>query len=124
MSNQNLFFVLLCVLFSGILQAQEGTVIIQSEEKVKELLRLKKEINQRQNLVKIQIYSGSRQEAENLLSKFMVDFPDLRAKMVYETPSYKIWVGDYRSQIQADRDLIRIRKNYNRAFSFTPKATD
>ena len=124
MSNQNLFFVLLCVLFSGILQAQEGTVIIQSEEKVKEVLRLKKEINQRQNLVKIQIYSGSRQEAENLLSKFMVDFPDLSAKMVYETPSYKIWVGDYRSQIQADRDLIRIRKNYNRAFSFTPKVTD
>lgn len=124
MSTIKLIFVTFIVSLAGILPAQDGTVTVQAKDQIKQLLELKKELNLKQKLVKIQIYSGSRKEAENLMWKFKTDFPYISAKMVYETPSYKIWVGTYRTQIQADRDLKRIRKKYNRAFSFTPKETD
>lgn len=124
MLKTKLIFVLFGILLSGVLSAQEGTVSVHAEEEVKQLLSLKKEINQEQNLIRIQIYSGTREEAEDLLSQFEQDFPEVSAKMVYETPSYKIWVGKYRTQIQADRELINIRKKYTSAFSFTPKVTN
>ena len=43
------------------------------------------------------------------------------SEMKYETPNYKIWVGDFRTKIEADRALIAIKKKYPNAFIFTPK---
>ena len=40
--------------------------------------------------------------------------------MVYETPNYKIWVGRYISQLEADRKLLEIRKYFSDAFIFRP----
>ena len=108
-------------LFSTTLLAQEATVTINSDKKIRQVLDLKNEINQTQKAIKIQIYSGSRNGAEKSLLEFKSDFPNFLAMMIYETPSYKIWVGDYRTQIQADRALVEVRKKYKSAFSFTPK---
>ena len=108
-------------LFSTTLLAQEATVTINSDKKIRQVLDLKNEINQTQKAIKIQIYSGSRKGAEKSLLEFKSDFPNFLAMMIYETPSYKIWVGDYRTQIQADRALVEVRKKYKSAFSFTPK---
>jgi hypothetical protein len=41
--------------------------------------------------------------------------------MVYESPNYKIWFGEFINQIQADRELKIVRKKYKEAFSFKPK---
>ena len=108
-------------LFSITLFAQEATVTINSDNMIQQVLDLKNEINQTQNAIKIQIYSGSRNGAEKSFLEFKSNFPNFTATMMYETPSYKIWVGNYRTQIQADRALVEIRKKYKSAFSFTPK---
>jgi hypothetical protein len=50
-----------------------------------------------------------------------MDFPEHTAEMIYETPNYKIWVGDFRTQMQSDRELIKFRKTYKEAFSFKAK---
>jgi hypothetical protein len=41
--------------------------------------------------------------------------------MVYETPNYKIWIGNFRSRLEADKALIKIKKKYINAFIFKPK---
>ena len=115
----NLLFVLL--FFSGSLLAQVGVVDINKSAALERLIELKKEVNKEKNLIRIQIYSGSRSGAETAMASFQALFLDLPSEMKYETPNYKIWVGKFRTKIEADRTLIRIKKEYPNAFLFTPK---
>jgi hypothetical protein len=114
-----LFFI--TALFSTPLFAQEGVVKIQKSEALSRLLALKKEVNKSKNYIKIQIYSGPRSGAEHTLASFRSTFESYSSEMKYETPNYKIWVGSFRTKIEADRALKVVKKEYPNAFTFTPK---
>ena len=111
----------LMLFFSVFMMAQDGKVSINVDKNVSRLMAIKKEIQKAQSSIKIQIYSGSRRNAEAKLMQFNLDFPEISTVMVYETPNYKIWSGDFRTQLEADRALIKVRKTYKEAFSFRPK---
>ena len=111
----------LVLFFSAFVMAQDGKVSINVDKNVSQLMAIKKEIHKAQSNIKIQIYSGSRRNAEAKLMQFNLDFPEISTVMVYETPNYKIWSGDFRTQLEADRALIKVRKTYKEAFSFRPK---
>ena len=111
----------LMLFFSAFVMAQDGKVNVNVDKNVSRLMAIKKEIHKAQSSIKIQIYSGSRRNAEAKLMQFNLDFPEISTVMVYETPNYKIWSGDFRTQLEADRALIRVRKTYKEAFSFRPK---
>ncbi|MBN97185.1 MAG: translation initiation factor IF-2 [Flavobacteriaceae bacterium] len=111
----------LMLFFSAFVMAQDGKVSVNVDKNVSRLMAIKKEIHKAQSSIKIQIYSGSRRNAEAKLMQFNLDFPEISTVMVYETPNYKIWSGDFRTQLEADRALIKIRKTYKEAFSFRPK---
>ena len=111
----------LMLFFSAFVMAQDGKVSINVDKNVSRLMAIKKEIYKAQSSIKIQIYSGSRRDAEAKLMQFNLDFPEISTVMVYETPNYKIWSGDFRTQLEADRALIKVRKTYKEAFSFRSK---
>ena len=111
----------LMLFFSAFVMAQDGKVSVNVDKNVSRLMAIKKEIHKAQSSIKIQIFSGSRRNAEAKLMQFNLDFPEISTVMVYETPNYKIWSGDFRTQLEADRALIKIRKIYKEAFSFRPK---
>ena len=111
----------LMLFFSAFVMAQDGKVSVNVDKNISRLMAIKKEIHKAQSNIKIQIYSGSRRNAESKLMQFNFDFPEISTEMVYETPNYKIWSGDFRTQLEADRALIKIRKIYKEAFSFKPK---
>ena len=111
----------LMLFISAFVMAQDGKVSVNVDKNVSRLMAIKKEIYKAQSSIKIQIYSGSRRNAEAKLMQFNLDFPEISTVMVYETPNYKIWSGDFRTQLEADRALIKVRKIYKEAFSFRPK---
>ena len=111
----------LMLFFSAFVMAQDGKVSVNVDKNVSRLMAIKKEIHKAQSSIKIQIYSGSRRNAEAKLMQFNLDFPEISTVMVYETPNYKIWSEDFRTQLEADRTLIKVRKIYKEAFSFRPK---
>lgn len=111
----------LMLFFSAFVMAQDGKVSVNVDKNVSRLMAIKKEIYKAQSSIKIQIFSGSRRNAEAKLMQFNLDFPEISTVMVYETPNYKIWSGDFRTQLEADRALIKVRKIYKEAFSFRPK---
>tara|TARA_B100000989_G_C19244812_1_gene345577 strand:+ start:106 stop:483 length:378 start_codon:yes stop_codon:yes gene_type:complete len=111
----------LMLFFSAFVMAQDGKVNVNVDKNVSRLMAIKKEIHKAQSSIKIQIYSGSRRNAEAKLMQFNLDFPEISTVMVYETPNYKIWSEDFRTQLEADRALIKVRKTYKEAFSFRPK---
>ena len=120
----NLFIwklLVISVLFSAKMMAQEGTVSIQKSFEIERVLELKKELNKDQSFIKIQIYSGIRLGAETALDNFKTDFPELTVEMKYETPNYKIWVGKFRTQLEADRELRLVRTRFPNAFLVKPK---
>jgi hypothetical protein len=110
------------IIFSNILNSQEGLIKVNYSDSVKLLLEIKKDINKSNGEIKIQVFSGSRTDAEEILKKFNLDFPESKAVMTYETPNYKIWTKDMKNKLEADRELIKIRKKYNQAFYFREKS--
>ncbi len=104
--------------------SQEGTVTINQDKKITELLNLKKEMNKNEedpNRYKIQIYNGDRSGAYAAEKDFNQSFSDWGLKVVYEPPNFKTWVGTFRTRLEADRALKRIKKKFSSAFIFKPK---
>ena len=121
---QQKFKVIYLILFGFALQAnaQEGKVNIDQHKDISTLLEFKKDLST-VDLYKIQVYQGNRSGAETAKSKFASDYDEWPISMEYETPNYKIWVGNFRSRLEADKALIKIKKNYTNAFIFKPKKT-
>ena len=100
---------------------QIGEVKINKSEKLEKIIQIKKELNKKIQNLKIQIYNGDRNQAETVKAEYIETFNDTSAKMIYETPNYKVWVGNFFTQIEADKYLLKIRKKYKSAFIFRPE---
>jgi len=123
MQSMRLKFKIICLVLLGVslqINAQEGKVHIDQNRDISTLLEFKKDLST-VDLYKIQVYQGNRSGAEDAKSKFASTYDEWPISMVYETPNYKIWVGNFRSRLEADRALIKIKKNYTSAFIFKPK---
>lgn len=104
--------------------AQQGDVTVNQDEKITVLLNAKKELNKTENAsnrYKIQIYNGNRSDAKSAQKEFHLSFSDWRSKIEYESPNFKIWVGNFRTRLEADRALKRIKRKFPSAFIFKPK---
>ncbi|WP_435135034.1 SPOR domain-containing protein [Formosa sp. A9] len=104
--------------------AQQGSLAINQDQEINKLLEVKKEMDKDENAsdrFKIQIYSGNRANAEKTQKDFGNKFDQWKSTLVYETPNYKVWIGSFRSRLEADRALIDIKKEYPNGFIFKPK---
>ena len=100
---------------------QNGNIEINQSNKLDSIIKLKKELNSKIQNLRIQIYSGDRDNAEQMIKEFIEIFNDTTADVIYETPNYKVWVGNYYTQLEADKRLIEIRKKFRSAFIFRPE---
>lgn len=112
------------ILASSYCFAQQGTMVVNQDKKITTLLEVKKEMNKNESAsdrYKIQIYSGNRSSAEAAQREFNSNFTDWKATIEYETPNFKIWAGNYRTRLEADRALRKIKNKFSTAFIFRPK---
>lgn len=117
-SNIQIFIMVLILNFST--QAQNGKVEITQSIEIEKVIEIKKEINKNKSMLRIQIFNGSREDANNTKEKFENIKVDSIIDMVYETPNYKIWVGNYKTQLEADIKLLEIKRYFPDAFIFRP----
>ena len=119
----NIFSVILLLsFFSGF--SQKGEVQINKSVKLEKIISLKKELNKKIQNLKIQIYNGNRDQAELIKEEYIKLFDDSTATLIYETPNYKVWVGNFFTRIEADKSLLKIRKKFKSAFIFRPEYYD
>ena len=109
-----LFISLIIICFSPEGYSQTGQVSIDANKDIDKLLEFKKDIKTI-DLYKIRIYSGDRSGAENTRSQANGLFSDWPTLMEYETPNYKIYVGNFLTRLEADRALLKVKKNYSGA---------
>jgi len=103
--------------------AQEGVITVKQDEKIPQLLSLKTTLEKNNKLTNgftIQIYSGERSKAYTIINKYRGLFENWPATIEYETPNYKVWVGNYSTRLDADRALLAIQEKFPYAFIFKP----
>jgi hypothetical protein len=120
----NAFSILIITfLFSQIIFSQTSKTIIEQDEKIEKLLQEKRKNNSGITIndkFKIQIFFGNIEESKKILLAFKKEFPLLDGTIIFSNPSYKVWVGSFKSKIEAEKSLINIKKKYPSAVIIEP----
>lgn len=104
--------------------AQSGTLTVNQDSKITQLLELKKGLEKENKLsdgYTIQLYYGELDKANQTLRKYRGSYSNWPASIEYETPNYKVWAGNFASRIEAERALIEIQKSFSSAFILKPE---
>lgn len=101
--------------------AQETTPV--NKQKIDELVSTKIAMDKTgdfKDRYTIQLFYGERDKAIATKQKYdLLDLP-WKSELKWESPYHKIWVGTYRSRLEADRALIKIKEEYKDAFILKP----
>lgn len=109
-----LSFLVLCQL-NAIGQTKEGTVRVESSAHIDEMVAQKKDYNKTLETFqgyKIQIYYGSEKECYEIKDEFSSLFPDIPTSIIFSTPQWKLQIGNYRTRLEADHEMVNIKKEY------------
>ncbi|SDZ87467.1 hypothetical protein SAMN05443667_101116 [Flavobacterium gillisiae] len=122
---KNIFYYsLILSILSSNLKAQDRNLTITQDPKFEQLLNEKRKTNASITVnerYKIQVFSGDGEKAKKILNDCKQDFTDLDGTIVFNTPNYKVWVGNFRTKIEAERNLIDIRRKYENAYLIKPQ---
>ena len=105
----------------SIAQAEKTAVI--TDPKFELLLNEKRKINTSLLMndgYKIQIYNGDSETAKRELNKFKFEFDYLDATIIFNTPYYKVWIGSFKSKIDAQRHLTELQRKYPNSIIIKP----
>ena len=120
----NVFSILIITfLFSQNIFSQTTKTIIEQDEKIEKLLQEKRKNNSGITIndkFKIQIFYGNIEESKKTLLAFKKEFPLLDGTIVFSNPSYKVWVGSFKSKIEAEKALFSVKKKYTTSVIIEP----
>ena len=111
------------ILFSQNIFSQTSNTIIEQDEKIKKLLQEKRKNNSGITIndkYKIQIFFGNIEESKKTLLAFKKEFIQTDGTIVFSNPSYKVWVGSFKSKIEAEKALMSLKKKYPSAVIIEP----
>jgi hypothetical protein len=117
---------LLFTLFSittNTLTAQNSNLSVNQDPKFEQLLNEKRKSNTNlsySDRYKIQIYNGASEGAKKTLNEFRLEFKNTDGTIIFNTPNYKVWVGNFRTRMEAERNLVDIQKKYKNVFLIKP----
>ncbi|WP_353082805.1 SPOR domain-containing protein [Flavobacterium sp.] len=120
-SSSKCVYIFLIFINFNTLIAQEITVT--QDPKIEQLISEKRKVNSSITInspFKIQIFNGSSEESKKILIQFKKDNKDYDATIVFSTPIYKVWIGNFKSRIEAERNLNLIKKKYPSAIIIKP----
>jgi hypothetical protein len=121
--NKRLFLLLAMTLTTYNINAQEQNITVKQDPKFEQLLNDKRKINasiSTNDTYKIQIFSGKSDEAKKTLSSFKREFSTIDGTIIFQTPNYKVLVGNFKTRIEAERNLEEIKKSYKSVFLLKP----
>jgi len=104
-------------------EAGQGEILIFQDIRINELVSNHIEKNKRKGGVpgyRIRIYSNlgstAREKSQGIKARFYELFPEIPIYREYDSPYFKVYVGDFRSKIDALADFNRIKRYFPSAF--------
>ena len=121
---RNLYFILIIFLFVQQKSfAQTGNINVIQDERFEEMLIEKRKINASTTATdrfRIQIYNGDAENAKIILAEFKKNYRNADGSVVFFTPIYKVCVGNFKTRIEAEKNLLDLKKKYPNAFLVKP----
>lgn len=123
--KKNLLFILILsaiLIWQNIFSNQLFSTF-QEDPKIEQLLAEKRKANAAITIndkYKIQIFFGTIDDAKKNLALFKKEFKNTDGTIVFSNPSYKVWVGSYRTKIEAEKALLSIKKKFTSALIINP----
>ncbi len=103
------------IFFSSTVHTFGQGVVVNQDKNFEQLLNEKRKVNSSisvSSCYKIQIFNGTSDESKKVLIEFKKEFKNQDATLVFSTPYYKVWVGNYKTRIEAEKNIIALRKKY------------
>lgn len=122
-TNNFVFLMVLFLFFNSTNFVFSQNNMIKQDPKFEQLLKEKRKINSgivTNNRFKIQIFSGNNELSKKALADFKKEFKEFDATIVFNTPNYKVWVGNYKTRIEGEKNLKIILKKYPNALLIKP----
>ncbi|TAI47058.1 SPOR domain-containing protein [Flagellimonas allohymeniacidonis] len=119
---KTLFFIAFSMFSVAQLLAQEGSITIEQDPKIDQLLKVYAEVNSKAEYYQIQVGFGSFQKAQNLKTKVDLDFPGWYSKIEFESPTYRVRLGKFKTKLEAERKYLEVRKKYPDAMLLKPES--
>ncbi len=101
--------------------AQEGDIKIEQDTKIVALLDIYKTFNESSEYYRIQVGFGSYDKAQRIKSEVEIDFPSLPSKIDFDSPTYRVRVGRFKTKLEAERKFKEVRAKYPDAMLLKPK---
>ena len=114
---------LLCMHF-GYSQDSIGVVTVDSSPEIEKLVARKIVYNAKKVVAKnyrIQLFYGSENGAIRTRNKFRSLFPNTSTSLEYDSPNWKIKVGEYKTRLIADKNLSTIILAFGDAIVLEPQ---
>jgi hypothetical protein len=101
----------------------KDSLTMNADPKIKQLQQKYVELNkikQSSSGYRIQIHFGNeREKAKDIKTKFLQAFPEIPAYDSYQSPNFRVRVGDYRSKLEAAKYLKQISALFPSSFIVT-----
>jgi hypothetical protein len=121
--SKSVFLTLSMFALACSVNAQDQNLTLNQDPKFEQLLNDKRKINNTlstNDTYKIQIFSGKSDEAKKTLADFKREYSDIDGTIIFNTPNYKVMVGNFKTRIEAERNLAEIKKRYKSVFLIKP----
>lgn len=102
-------------------QTHNGQIRIEQQPGIDKLLAIYTKGIANAGHYTIQVGFGSYSQAESLKKDVEIDFPQWKAKIVFDSPTYRVQVGRFKSRLDAEREYLEVRKKYPAALLLRPE---
>ncbi len=102
----------------------QSAVNVVQDSKFEQLLNDKRKINATttsNDRFRIQIFNGETETAKTTLADFRKNNKNIDGTIVFFTPIYKVWVGNFKTRIEAEKNMLELKKKYPLAFLIRPQ---
>ena len=119
MKNIKFSIVIFMFLFSlWDISAQDENVFY-NDTLTKRFFQIKKDFSKKtfeSTYYTIQIFYGNLNDADSIFNDFKKNYKDVRSELIFETPNYKVRIGEYKDINVAAQSLEKIRRIYPGSF--------
>jgi len=119
MKNSKFFIVIGMFLFSFWDISAQDEDVHYNDSITKKFFQIKKDFSKKtfeSTYYTIQIFYGSLDEADSIYMDFKKNYEDVKSELIFETPNYKVRIGEYKDINVASQSLEKIRRIYPGSF--------
>ena len=114
------FSIVICMfLFSFWDISAQDEDVYYNDTLTKKFFKIKKDFSKKtfeSTYYTIQIFYGSLNEADSIYNDFRENYEDVKSELIFETPNYKVRIGEYKDINVASQSLEKIRRIYPGSF--------